>query len=192
MHVGRPVLRALRATVFAVACVLASLTLHILAGGAQVRPVTLGLALALTWAGAYLLGRRQRGRELLLVISFAAQYGMHHLFTAGAEPVAAQVAAHGHGDGVGNGLGMLLVHAVVALISAWWLERGECALALLAHLAVASVGGLWARLFVLLTATPETGSAGLAPVEDEGTFAPRAPFVTIVSRRGPPLTLSVH
>ncbi|MFI6292619.1 hypothetical protein ACIBEJ_13590 [Nonomuraea sp. NPDC050790] len=190
MHVGRPVLRALRATVFAVACVLASLALHLLAGGAQIRPLTFALALALTWAGAYLLGRRQRGRELLLATCFAAQYGMHHLFTAGAEPVAVQ-AGHGHGGGVGNGLAMLIVHAVVALISAWGLERGEAALALLAHLAAASVGGLWSRLFVLLTATPETGVTGLVPVEDERTLAPRAPFAAIVSRRGPPLSFSV-
>lgn len=180
VHLGRPPLRALRATAFAVACVLVSSAVHVLAGGATVRPIFLAGAMALTWVGAYLLGGRQRGRQALLGACFAAQYGMHHLFTAGAEASP----EHGHG----TGLGMFLVHVVIAVGSAWWLERGESALTTILHLAVAS---LWAGLLILSGALIEPLLPGRPPVAHAVDRLRLFLLAACVCRRGPPLSISV-
>lgn len=188
MHVGRPLLRSLRAAVFAVACVLVSAALHVLAGGAAVRLGTLAAALALTWLGAFLLGGRQRGMDVLLGACFAAQYGMHHLFTAGAEPVAPMLTEQGHG----SWLGMVLVHAVAAVGSAWWLARGDSVLATLVHLAATSLDGLWAALLLVLRTAPiEVGPTAPTALWDDPTPRRRAAFAMAVSRRGPPVRFSV-
>ncbi|GAA2814081.1 hypothetical protein [Nonomuraea dietziae] len=188
VHVGRPLLRAIRATVFAVACVLVSAALHVLAGGAAVRPSTLAGAVALTWAGAFLLGRRQRGVGVLLAACFAAQYGMHHLFTAGAAtpPLAAPVHAHGT-----SGLGMLLVHVAIAVMSSWWLERGESSLATILHLAVTSLGALWTGLLVLAGALVVPRVPRRPRTDHEADRLRRILLATGVRRRGPPTLLSV-
>ncbi|MFE3454893.1 hypothetical protein ACFXJ8_38815 [Nonomuraea sp. NPDC059194] len=166
------------------ACVLVSSALHILAGGAAIRPDFLAGAAALTWAGSYLLGARQRGMEVLLPACFAAQYGMHHLFTAGAEPVLPASFDHDHG----SGLGMLLVHALVGVVSAWWLERGESALATMLHLVVAS---LWTGLIVLAAALVEPRMPGRPLVAHAIDRLRRFLLAAGVSRRGPPLSVSV-
>lgn len=185
VHVGRPLLRALRATVFAVVCVLVSAAVHVLAGGSAVRPGALVVAAAATWAGAFALGSRQRGLGVLLTACFAAQYGMHQLFTAAAGPAPVQL-THAHGD---SGLGMFLAHVAIAAMSAWWLERGESALATVVHL---TLGSLWAALALL----PD------APVEPRVTRRPRPHhesgrprgllLASGVRRRGPPIPISVH
>lgn len=73
----------MRSAVFAAVCVLVSAALHGFAGGEPVRPGTLLGAMALAWTGAFLLGGRQRGMDVLLGACFATQYGMHHMFSAG-------------------------------------------------------------------------------------------------------------
>ncbi|WP_156325911.1 hypothetical protein [Nonomuraea sp. SBT364] len=188
MHVGLPFLRALRATAFAVACVLVSAAVHVLVGGAAVRPGVLALALTLTWAGAYAIGGRQRGVGVLLAASFAAEYGMHRLFTVGAE-AAPVPPAHAHD---GSGMGMFLVHAAVALLSSWWLERGETALATIAHLAVASLSTLWTGLLLLLTVRPVITRQPRRPRADRRPRRPRRPLLASgPGRRGPPPFASV-
>ncbi|MGI5291958.1 hypothetical protein ACQEVF_52810 [Nonomuraea polychroma] len=176
MHAGQPFLRATRSTVFAAVCVLVSAALHGFAGGEPVRPGTLLGALALAWTGAFLLGGRQRGMGVLLGACFATQYGMHHLFSAGAP-----VPPHEHG----TGLGMLLVHVMTALLSAWWLERGESALAVLLHLAFASIGR-WCALLVLAAGPIEAGLHGRRPSYDGRVPFPQSLFAAAISRRGPP------
>ncbi len=182
--VGRPFLRASRATVFAVVCVLVSAVVHVLAGGAAVRPGFLAAAVALTWGGAYAIGARQHGRGVLLAACFAAQYGMHHLFSAGAEASAVPL-AHAHG---GTGVGMLLVHVAVALLSSWWLERGETALAMIAHLAVTSLSVLWAGL--LLAVSPVTARLPRRPLAHHEHARLRLLLASSLRRRGPPLPVA--
>lgn len=183
VHVGRPFLRATRATVFAVVCVLVSAVVHVLAGGAAVRPGFLAAAVALTWGGAYAIGARQHGQGVLLAACFAAQYCMHHLFSAGAEASAVPL-AHAHG---GTGVGMLLVHVAVALLSSWWLERGETALAMIAHLAVTSLIVLWAGLLLLLAVSPVTARLPRRPRADHEQARLRLLLASSLRRRGPPL-----
>lgn len=219
-HVGRPHLRALRAGVFAVVCVLLSAGLHTAAGGGAVELPVLAGATAATWAGAYALAARRRGRGALLTACLVAQYGLHNLFT-GPEPPPAGAATGpaGHHTGhlpsrdgllgsslaspdglfgsslapaeAGGGIAMPLVHVAVALISGWWMERGETALATLLRLAVTSVRGFLVRLLAALVC-PVT-VAGPAVSAASAAAAPLPPpHVSAISRRGPPLAFSVR
>ncbi|NJP29286.1 hypothetical protein FLW53_34820 [Microbispora sp. SCL1-1] len=188
VHVGGSSLRALRAAVFAAACVLVSAAMHMLAGGAPVRGGTLVAAMALTWLGAFLLAGRQRGLGVLLSASFGAQYGMHHLFTLGAAHASPSPWTGEHG----TGLGMLLIHAALAVLSAWVLEHGESALAMIVHLAVTPVRGLRAVLRVLASALVDIAAPSPRPVVEPLLRVPRrSDFVVVVARRGPPLAVSV-
>ncbi|GAA3111909.1 hypothetical protein [Streptosporangium carneum] len=171
-------IRLVRAAVFAVVCVMASLVMHMLAGGGEVSPGVLVGALPLTGAGAFVLARRQRGFGVLMGASLATQYGLHTWFSAAAvsQPVLFE---HRHGAG----LSMLLVHVAAALLSAYWLERGESALATILRLLLASV------LTLLVWRAPVVPRVA-SPARDDG----RVPFVTrllaaAVSRRGPPVPL---
>ncbi|MFI7124830.1 hypothetical protein ACIBQ1_04005 [Nonomuraea sp. NPDC050153] len=184
MHIGQPFLRATRAAVFAAVCVLVSAALHGLAGGDPVHTGTLLGALTLTWTGAFLLGGRRRGLEVLLAACFAAQYGMHHLFSAGA---AAPPPPHEHVTGVG----MFLVHAVTAVLSAWWLARGESALAVLLHLAVASIDRWWGVLSLLTGGPVEASPSGGRPTARDGDAFLQRLFAAAIFRRGPPARFSL-
>ncbi|MGW0807328.1 hypothetical protein [Nonomuraea sp. NPDC002799] len=154
---GRTGLRGLRAAVFAIVCVFAALGMHVLAGGPGARLGTVAAATAATAVGAFVLARRRRSSGTLLAASFAAQYGMHQLFSSGA----AAFSGH-HGSGLYAGIMMLLAHVLVATVSAWWLERGETALATLLILLACSLRDLWG----LLTGrrTPPRPPARPAPV----------------------------
>ncbi|MEV0380398.1 hypothetical protein [Nonomuraea sp. NPDC050643] len=176
---GRPGLRGLRASVFAIVCVLAALSMHVLAGGPIAGLGTVAAATVATGAGAFVLARRRRSLGTLLAASFAAQYGMHQLFTAGT----GSFTGH-HGTELSTGAGMLLAHAVVAMLSAWWLDRGETALATLLLLLATSLRVLWR----LLTAPPPLTSPRPAPIAAQ---APGILFSQVLAwtlcRRGPPL-----
>ncbi|MBB6351414.1 hypothetical protein ACWGH8_31785 [Nonomuraea muscovyensis] len=228
-HVGHPLIRALRAGVFAVVCVLLSAGLHTATGGGPVALPVLSGATAATWAVAYALAARRRGRGTLLAACFVAQYALHNLFTGPDAPLSgpmtqaggpvaragglgvrpagpmAELGGHHHASptgllaltpdaaetGGGTGVSMLLVHVTVALVSGWWLERGETALANLLRLALASVRGFLVRLLVALTspvtvAGPTISAASAAPAP------PPPPHAAAISRRGPPLAFSVR
>ncbi|GAA0844088.1 hypothetical protein ACFQVD_42090 [Streptosporangium amethystogenes subsp. fukuiense] len=170
--------RLLRAAVFAVVCVTASLAMHVLAGGSPVGPGVLVWAVPPTAAGALLLARRQRGFGMLLGASFAAQYGMHLWFTSGE---VTPVTGHEHGaGGLYAGVFMLLVHAVMALLSAHWLERGERGLAMLLYLLFASL------LTLLLWRAPVVRRVAPPAAPDDRVPLRTRLLAAAVSRRGPP------
>ncbi|MFB9724827.1 hypothetical protein [Planobispora longispora] len=177
-----PVLRLMRAAVFAVACVMASLGMHMLAGGAAVDPAVLAGTVPPIMGGAFVLARRQRGLSVLLTAAFAAQYGLHHVFSAAAAPQ--PLPAHAHG-GLAADVAMLLAHAVTASLSAYWLERGESALATLLRLLVASV------LVLLVGRAPVVRPAVSPPSAETGPSFVTRLLAAAVSRRGPPVGFSV-
>jgi hypothetical protein len=129
MAAPEPVLRAPRAAFFAAVCTLVSAAGHLVAGGGLV-PVSAGaLGAALVFALAYALGGRERGLDVLVPATLVAQVLLHRLF---ARPVAAGGAVpHHHAYPV---LGMALAHVCVAVLTAWWLHRGESALWLMVRL----------------------------------------------------------
>ncbi|MBG0830041.1 hypothetical protein HS041_19935 [Planomonospora sp. ID67723] len=178
-----PALRLLRATAFAVVCVLMSLGMHVLAGGAAVDPAVLAAAVTPVGAGAFVLARRQQGLGVLLTAAFATQYGLHHVFSAAAAAAQPPVPAHGHG-GLAADVAMLLAHAVTALLSAYWLERGESALATLLRLLVASV------LILLVWRAPAAGHVTRPITEQDGPSFLSRLLAAAVSRRGPPVGFS--
>ncbi|MEV0345067.1 hypothetical protein AB0H88_04830 [Nonomuraea sp. NPDC050680] len=178
---NEPAGRVVRAAVFAVVCVYAALGMHVLAGGAGAGLGIVAAATAVTGAGAYVLARRRRSMGTLLVASFAAQYGMHHLFGPGP---GLPLTGH-HLGGLSAGIGMLLAHVLVATVSAWWLERGETALATLLFLLACSLRDLWRPLTDLLvpTSTPRR----VAPVVAVTSGMPAAQVLAWeLCRRGPP------
>jgi hypothetical protein len=171
--------RIVRAAVFAVVCVYAALGMHVLAGGAGAGLGIVAAATAVTGAGAYVLARRRRSMGTLLVASFAAQYGMHHLFGSGLP-----LMGH-HAGGLSAGIGMLLAHVLVATVSAWWLERGETALATLLFLLACSLRDLWRPLTDLLA--PPSTPRRVAPVVEVTPGMPTAQVLAWeLCRRGPP------
>ncbi|MFB9475622.1 hypothetical protein ACFFR3_39555 [Nonomuraea salmonea] len=195
-------LRGLRTTVFAVVCVLTALAMHVLAGGPVAGFGTVPAATVITGAGAFLLTRR-RSRRTLLAASFAAQYGMHQLFTTTPHAVqdlltttppalhaahatdASALGAH-HGGGLSASVGMLLAHVVVAVLSAWWLDRGETTLATILHLLATSLRDLWALLTTWDPAPPApTRRPALLAAAPLGPLTPQA-LIWTLCRRGPP------
>ncbi|HEX2315780.1 MAG TPA: MFS transporter [Thermomonospora sp.] len=184
-----PGLRSARAVFFGAVCVVVSAGVHLYAGGAPVPPAVMALATALTSGGAYALAGRERTLRTLLPAAFAAQFGLHQLFSWGAghtapAPPDPATAAAGHVHDAGS-LPMLIAHLTVALITAAWLERGEAALC-------AFLRGLYAgavSLLALLLPDPPVPPRPVAaprPVALPPTRRLRAAIV----RRGPPVPIS--
>ncbi|MEV0313378.1 hypothetical protein [Nonomuraea fuscirosea] len=195
---GRPGLRGLRAAVFAAVCVLAALGMHVLAGGPIAGLGTVLAATAVTAAGAYVLARRRRSPGTLLTASFAAQYGMHQLFTSGESSLFSALSPSGgehgshlfaghHEDGLFAWAGMLLAHALVAAVSAWWLDRGETALAALLLLLGCSVRELlWALLIARSAAPPAYARVARPIAADRAKIRDSQVLAWALCRRGPP------
>ncbi|TKK85131.1 hypothetical protein FDA94_27315 [Herbidospora galbida] len=175
MDIGGPGLRVARAALFAVVCVLASLAMHLLAGGSPVHLPLIGAATVSTGCVAFALARRRLSGAALLGFCFLFQYGMHHLFALGA----VTPPADHHTGGAAATLGMAVAHGVVAVLSAAWLSRGESALAELLHLLVA-------RLLVLLR--PRVPAVGPVVFRRAAEAVPDGRFLTsVLRRRGPPV-----
>ncbi|MFJ2031194.1 hypothetical protein [Streptosporangium sp. NPDC087985] len=123
-------LRVLRALVFATLCLVVSAGGHALAGGGLVPPHLGLLGAVVAFCLAYALNGRERGLEVVLPATAGTQILLHELFTRAAPtPHMGLSADHGH-----LGLGMMVVHLVVALLTGWWLHRGESALWLMIRL----------------------------------------------------------
>ncbi|MFI0443987.1 hypothetical protein [Actinomadura sp. 6N118] len=184
-----PGLRSLRAIFFAAVCVLMSAGTHVYAGGTPVPAGTLGLAVLLVFGGAYALGGRERTLVLLLPSTFVAQYGLHHLFSWGAGHTVVEAdnpAMAGEHVHDATSMTMLLGHAIMALLTAFWLERGEARLCALVAWACART------LPLLLVLLPDV------PVPARPLPAPRQVAVpvsevlrSVIARRGPPRPISV-
>lgn len=177
---GTAGLRGLRAAVFAIVCVYAALGMHVLAGGPGVCLEVLAAATAATGAGAFVLARRRRSLGTLVVASFTAQYGMHHLFSS----CETALPAHHGEDGLPSGIGMLAAHVVVATACAWWLARGEAALVAFVLLVAGSLRGLW-RLAARPT-VPVAPRPGPVMAAGTGIRAPQV-LAWAMCRRGPPV-----
>ncbi|WP_433511552.1 hypothetical protein ACQP2T_48320 [Nonomuraea sp. CA-143628] len=192
MHVGRPMVRALRAAVFTAVCVLASATLHVLVGGTAIALGPLAAAVAVTWTAAFCLGARPRGWPELLGLCVAAQFGLHQLFAVSEHSASATMrmpaalpGSHEHG----SGLGMLMIHLAVAAASSWWLARGETALAALLHLSATPLTGLWNVLAAwpaVLAPLPLSRPVHFRPSWPQLAGHVPALLAPVLSRRGPP------
>jgi hypothetical protein len=177
MHAHLP-LRLTRAAAFAAVCVTLAALAHWLGGGIGPAPWAAALGLALVFAPAMALSRKERPTAVINTALVAGQFGLHELFGGG--DGSAYVVTHLHGRGLGDALGMLLAHLTATLITGCWLARGEAA--------------LWAMLrrlgsrFTLLprpAGTPSIRPA--APIPRRRAVPVDSLLRHSVARRGPPL-----
>lgn len=173
--------RLARAAVFAAVCGIVSVGGHILAGGAPVATPTLLVGMAGAFVLALALNRHERGPEVVVTATVGAQVLLHELFARSA-PAAVTHADHTHGSM--PGVGMFVAHLVVAVVTGWWLYRGESAVWLMLR--------LWnmaplPKLRRLLAGVVEPVSLPVRVVLVAETTAYRGPeLARAIRRRGPP------
>lgn len=175
-----PVLRLARATVFATVCVVVSAGGHAFAGGGAVAPAVMILGGLVSFVLAYVLSGRERGPETVLLATAGTQILLHEVFAQTSPASVAAAPGHGH-----LGVGMALIHAVVALLTGWWLHRGESAVWAMLRL----WGAVPFRLLPLLVAVPVEGPRRVwraVPADEAGPRCSRE-FAAAVRRRGPPV-----
>ncbi|WP_433413707.1 MFS transporter [Microtetraspora malaysiensis] len=176
-----PALRLARAAAFAAVCVLVSAAGHIFAGGGPVAPGALLVGTFGSVVLAYALNGRERGPEVVLTATVGAQLFLHELFASTTPaPIPHHEDGHGH-----LGTGMVLAHLVVAVLTGWWLYRGESAVWLMLRLWGAPT---FPVLRLLLTVPEETLRPvwQAVPASDPEPYGRREIAVSI-HRRGPPM-----
>ncbi|WP_051467044.1 hypothetical protein [Actinomadura oligospora] len=175
--------RSARAVVFATVCLTLTAAGHAFSAGEAVPATGIGLGFALVAGIAALLAGTERSYPTIFGGLLGAQFGLHVLFVQvsdGTVHHGLPHAAHAHGGAV-----MTLAHTLAALVTAWWLRRGEAAAWSLARRIAAA-------------AAPPRPALPDVPVPLRTIVRPAArilpsrtaPLRHSVSRRGPPRALS--
>lgn len=203
-----PLLRAVRAALFAAVCVGVGATLHTAADGCHVSP--LGLVLGLLGASAlgYAGLGSERGGPALTAGLGAGQVGLHYLFAATctytAPPDAAAMRSMPNmpatmtmtmpaGGAHLSTTAMLLAHTLAVVVCGWWMRHGEReAFALCRAAAVLAAAPLRRLLAVaaVLAAEPHAPAAAPRNFPVCRGQAPRRrglPLLTALTFRGPPV-----
>ena len=184
MHIGQPLIRGLRALVFAVACVAVTAALHFAAGGAlisfeSVRDRHRGPDAPL----AYGLGGSQRGLGVLTDRLRARAVGPARCGSSSALRARAARWCRARR--------WLLAHALAMGVTALWLARGDAALAAFLDLLVLAFGP------GLLAAAAQSGAARSVPPRrlacrlPTGSARSSTLLASAVPRRGPPVPLGL-
>ncbi|XVQ06289.1 hypothetical protein ACQP1W_26895 [Spirillospora sp. CA-255316] len=190
---GRPVLEAgygrelwsvvrwVRAAGFSASCALLAAAGHAFGGGRVDGPGLL-LGLAVVFVPALAMTGRERTMRTILPAVASAQVVLHTLLLPrSVQPDATSVAGHAQ-HAASPGLGMLLMHLVAVLVTAWWLECGEAAICAL----VRRVAG-WALRPLLPQRAAPTGDLGVTlPAHRERHGLRLAAIRHVVEGRGPP------
>jgi hypothetical protein len=138
----QPLFRSSRAVVFATVCVTLATVGHAFSSTAPVPAWAILTGFGLVLAVALLLTGHERSLATILGGLLGGQFVLHSLYAAAtgwalptvdaASPAtapAASAAAHHAATievgGQDSGISMTLAHVVAALVSAWWLRRGE-------------------------------------------------------------------
>ncbi|MDP9862357.1 MULTISPECIES: MFS transporter [Streptosporangium] len=175
-------LRVMRAAAFSAVCVMLAALGHLAAGGSGPAPWAMATGTSAVTVLAVLLAGRERSTATISVGLSAMQLFLHELFAYG-DPSGIALTAHPHGQGLGEGLGMLIAHLTATLVTGWWLARGEAALWALLRAAGRRLGALLLLLPSPTAPAPPARAAGAADVPAPA----RSPLRHTVSRRGPPL-----
>ncbi|MBP2703779.1 MFS transporter [Microbispora sp. RL4-1S] len=199
-------LRIARSVVFSVVCVLLAVGAHRFAGGAGPTPRVLLVGGLTVLAGATALAGRERSPVVVMGLLGAAQLFLHRLLgpvgpPSGYGSLTESAHVHHRGPGVqvtlaqahGHGLGvqtmMLVAHLTAALITGWWLARGEAAVWSILRRIGASALRRLAPMFALL-GTPVQAPVRPSP-RRRRSARPRR-WLTLrhaIVRRGPPVLL---
>lgn len=177
-----PVYRAARSMVFATVCAGLAITGHIMAARATVPPAAVAVGLAVMLLVGFVLTGIERSLATIFGALLGGQFVLHALFAA------AQHGQHlGHGGGMvpsGGGGTMTLAHVAAAVVSAWWLRRGERAVWSLARRAAAAVTR---PVRALLSVPPAPFTARHVHNGSAAPARPRPALLRhVVVRRGPP------
>ncbi|MEV0347648.1 hypothetical protein AB0H88_17930 [Nonomuraea sp. NPDC050680] len=165
-------MRLARAIVFAVACAAVTAAGHAFAGGAAVAPGVMVLGGLGALGLAYVLGGRERGPEVVFGATVGTQALLHQLFG-----VTAPSSGHAHLT-----VGMPLVHLTIAVLTGWWLYRGESAFWLMLRLSGRPRLALPRPLRPVPAPAPLCRAPARAPLSTSITVQ----IVTAEPRRGPP------
>ncbi len=133
--------RSARAAVFAAVCVGVSGVGHALASGHTVPAGAALLGAAVVFGFARAAAGGERGYGSIAAWMLWGQLALHAVFSAAQAAGAPHAAGHAApaGDGGSSDPGMLAAHLLAALVSAWWLRRGEAAAFTLLRLAADAV-----------------------------------------------------
>jgi hypothetical protein len=188
MFPPQPALRLTRASVFAAVCMTLATAGHTAVSQAAVAPWAIGVGFAAVLAVAWVLTGAERSLATILGGLLAGQFAFHALFTAAQSGPSVMdhsgapvVMTSGHSSTT-----MTLAHVAAAVVSAWWLRRGERAVWRLARRVAALAGRpLWA-LLALLDSAPVIPQAR-ALFRTSPLARPRSATLRhSVVRRGPP------
>jgi hypothetical protein len=158
-----PALRSTRATVFAAVCMILATAGHAAAAHAAVAPWAIGAGFAGVLVVAWALTGAERSLATILGGLLGGQFMLHSLFMSAAghrsvgggamvhDSMHVVTASSGSGDG---GAAMTFAHVAAAVVSAWWLRRGERAVWSLARRAAALAARPFRALLRLLGSTP--------------------------------------
>ncbi|RGA04654.1 MFS transporter [Microbispora triticiradicis] len=179
-------LRLARSAAFTVVCVLLAVGAHWFAGGATptLRALLVGGAAVMTTATA--MAGRERSPWVVIGLLLSAQAFLHELLASLSPSVETTAVAHSHRLGVGAG--MLTAHVTAAVVTGWWLSRGEAALwSILRKIGTGALRWLRAvlavfQLFARLRPRPRLASYDLDREPRRGAVLRHA-----VIRRGPPV-----
>lgn len=198
----QPVLRSTRAAIFAAVCVSLAAAGHALAAHTAVATWPVAVGFAMVYGVAWTLGGAERSLVTIMGGLLGGQFVLHSLFMSATSGMSGTVGpgmdhsvsvAHGH---PGGWSAMTLAHVAAAVISAWWLRRGERAAWRLARWAATAASRPVRMLLALLGSRPQPALA--APVSSRTAAPSRAPrnrlLRHVVVRRGPPFTstVSIH
>ncbi|QVQ50808.1 hypothetical protein J4H86_18300 [Spiractinospora alimapuensis] len=183
--------RSVRAGVFASVSVGVSAAGHSLASQQSLPPVALLVGLAALFACGWGFAGKERGLGAICGWMVWGQLALHIMFS-----LAQSASTHVHGappsdvGGGQTGVDMMVVHVVAALVSGWWLRRGEAGLFHLLHLLGAALLSVLA-LFGLLGPVEVHRTPGRVVVPpDPCRPAPSRVLRYALILRGPPLTLA--
>ncbi|GAA2429317.1 hypothetical protein GCM10010191_48390 [Actinomadura vinacea] len=190
-----PLFRTSRAAAFAAVCVSLATLGHTLTSTVTVPVWAIAAGFGGVLAVALVLAGHERSLATILGGLLGGQFALHSLYAAAtAPPLPALPAdpASGHHQiasvpGYESSLAMTLAHVAAAVVSAWWLRRGERAAWTLARRVAALADRSLRVLLVLLRVEPAVPPARTSPVTAviaTGT-AGRVLRYQVV-RRGPP------
>lgn len=200
----------MRSAAFAAVCVFLATCAHWFAGGGGPTLQALLAGGLVVMAGATVVAGRERPPAVIVGLLLAAQAFLHKLLDVTAPPaelpaplpvhaaVHGPAAAHGTGGAalpVGAheyenpltvGAGMLLAHLVAALVTGWWLSRGEAVVwSILRRIGAEAIR--WLGPPRIVSGTGAIGVAGpVAPEPDAVKPRSAGALRHSVVRRGPP------
>lgn len=151
----RPFFRLGRAVVFTTVCLTLATIGHSLTSPAAVPgwAIIVGFAGLLVVAGV--LAGHERSLATIMGGLLGGQFVLHSLFANASAPVEHHVQTDMAAPAHGSGPGMTLAHVVAAVISAWWLRRGERTAWALTRRLAAQVGRPVRDLLAVLLAAAE-------------------------------------